>query len=203
MWHRRPVAPSDEQLIARVGVTSADDRKAIDRGPALLPLLDAVVADATVPMPRRMAATRVANEIRVRSLDAPPHVPPQAPPAGEARAYFSAGGQLASDGFHAQHAPLVFVDALYAAGATEVRVERSSLVAVLPLDTAARARLFAIYNGQVDEFGEEFGGEETAGHEMTEAEAIAIGHPEAAGEWVVDDLHVTDTGQATLTFWWD
>jgi hypothetical protein len=60
-----------------------------------------------------------------------------------------------------------------------------------------------MYNAEVDRFGEEFGGEETPGHEMTREEAIALGNPGAEGLWVVDDLHVTDTGQSTLTFWWD
>jgi hypothetical protein len=63
--------------------------------------------------------------------------------------------------------------------------------------------VFAIYNREVDTFGEEFGGEESTGHEITREEALAMGHPEAEGEWCVDDLHLTDTGQATITFWWD
>ena len=52
-------------------------------------------------------------------------------------------------------------------------------------------------------FGEDFGGADLAGHEMTGEEAIALGHPEAEGEWVADDLHITDTGQPTIPFWWD
>ena len=37
----------------------------------------------------------------------------------------------------------------------------------------------------------------------TEVRAEASIHPDPVGEWVVDDLHATDTGQRTLTFAWD
>lgn len=108
------------------------------------------------------------------------------------------------DVFMHHHDATAFVDALYAAGATLVEIHDTTvMVATLPSDPEARARVIAIYNAQVDEFGEEFGGEETPGHEMTREEAIAIGHPEAEGEWVGDDLHITDTGQSTISFWWD
>ena len=121
----------------------------------------------------------------------------------EARAWIARGEPLGGDCFVSHHDAGAFVDALYAAGATRVAVRANTLVATMPDDAGARARLFAIYNDEVDRFGEEFGGEETAGHAMTRDEAIAIGHPDAEGEWVVDDFHVADTGQATLTFWWD
>lgn len=121
----------------------------------------------------------------------------------EARAWIARGELFGGDCFVNHHDARAFVDALYGAGATRVAVRDNTLVATLPDDAGARARLFAIYNDEVDRFGEEFGGEETAGHEMTREEAIAIGHPEAEGEWVTDELHATDTGQSTLTFWWD
>lgn len=121
----------------------------------------------------------------------------------EARAWIARGEPLGGDCFVSYHDASAFVDALYAAGALLVEVRDNALVAALPSDPEARSRLFAIYNAEVDRFGEEFGGEETAGHAMTLEEAIAVGHPDAEGEWVVDDLHATDTGQPTLTFWWD
>jgi hypothetical protein len=121
----------------------------------------------------------------------------------EARAWIACGATFGGDCFVSHHDALGFVDALYAAGALRVEVHDGTLVATLPDDPGARSRLFAMYNSEVDRFGEEFGGEETAGHVMTLDEASAIGHPDAEGEWVADDLHVTDTGQSTLTFWWD
>ena len=121
----------------------------------------------------------------------------------EARAWIAGGGVFGGDGFVNHHDATAFVDALYAAGATLVEIHDTVMVATLPSDPEARARVISIYNAQVDEFGEEFGGEETPGHEMSREEAIAIGHPEAEGEWVVDDLHITDTGQSTISFWWD
>lgn len=121
----------------------------------------------------------------------------------EARAWIARGGTFGGDCFVSHHDALTFVDMLYAAGAPLVEVRDGTLVATLPDDPGARSRLFAVYNADVDRFGEEFGGEETAGHVMTLDEAIAIGHPDAEGEWVADDLHVTDTGQSALTFWWD
>ncbi|MEP6864902.1 MAG: hypothetical protein ABJE66_30060 [Deltaproteobacteria bacterium] len=199
--------PTIDELIAGIGMTDAKDRAAIAHGTALLPTLDALIANTEVALPRRMAATRVANEIRVRALDAPAAVAPAAvapvaPEGTEARAYFAAGGQL-GDGFHARHQPNELVDVLHAAGAVRVHVVRDCLIATLPEDPEARARLFAIYNAEVDVLGEEFGGEELDGHEMTDAEANAIGQPEAVGEWVVDGLHARDRGLATLTLWWD
>jgi hypothetical protein len=194
---------SNKDLIDKIGSTNAADRAAIERGPELLPELDAIVRDTTVPMPRRMAATRVANEIRVRALAAPPAPPPTvATVATDAREYFAAGGML-GDHFCAYRDPVAYVDALYAAGATNVQVERESLIATLPADPEARARLFAIYNREVEEFGEEFGGEEQQGHYITEAEAIEMGVPDAVGEFVLEDLRALDTGQPTITFWWD
>ena len=191
---------TDDDLIAKLGSTNANDRAIIERGTAMLPALDAIVADTAQPMPRRMAATRIANEIRAHALRAPaaPIVARVEPV--EARAYFAAGGTLQSD--HQQD-PAGFVERLYAAGAVRVTVsvDGSSLVAEVP--ASAREALFAIYNAQVDEYGEEFGGEEPPGHEMTADEAAAIGAPEAVGEWVVDDLHITDRGQSHLHFWWD
>jgi len=121
----------------------------------------------------------------------------------EARAWIARGETFGGDCFVSHHDPPAFVDALYAAGAPLVEVHDGTLVATLPDDPGARSRLFAIYNSEVDRFGEEFGGEETAGHAMTRDEAIGVGHPDAEGEWVTDDLHATDTGQSTLTFWWD
>lgn len=118
----------------------------------------------------------------------------------EARAYFAAGGAFHSD--HQQD-PRSFVEHLYAAGAVRVTVEGSRSLLVAELPSSGREPLFAIYNEQVDAYGEEFGGEETAGHEMTAEEAASIGAPEAVGAWVVDDFHVTDQGQKHLRFWWD
>jgi hypothetical protein len=121
----------------------------------------------------------------------------------EARLWGSRGGAFGGDCFVNHHDFGEFVEALYAAGAPLVRVVKHSLVATLPPEAAARARLIALYNREVDRFGEEFGGSQTPGHEMTAAEAAAVGQPDAAGEWVVDDLHVVDTGQPELHFWWD
>lgn len=121
----------------------------------------------------------------------------------EVRAWIARGETLGGDGFVRHHEALAFVDALYAAGSPLVEVRESRLVATLPDDPGARSRLVAMYNAEVDRCGEEFGGEETAGHAMTHDEAVAIGHPDAEGEWVTDDLHVSDMGQSTLTFWWD
>lgn len=120
----------------------------------------------------------------------------------EARAWFSGGGTLASDGFESYHGP-EFVEALYAAGATLVVVKDNTLVATLPESPEARAAVIAMYNAEFDRFDEDFGGEDGRGHAMTREEAIELGHPEAEGEWVVDDFHVEDTGQSTITFWWD
>lgn len=121
----------------------------------------------------------------------------------EARSWIARGGTFGGDCFVNHHEATSFVDALYAAGATLVEVRDHTLVVTLPDDRDARSRLFAMYNAEVDRFGEEFGGEETAGHEMTREEAVSIGVPDAEGEWVVDDLHVTENGQQTLSFWWD
>lgn len=121
----------------------------------------------------------------------------------EARAWIARGGELGSDGFANRHNASAFVESLYAAGALLVAIEKNMIVATLPSDVDARARVIAIYNREVDEFGEEFGGEEGPGHEMTRAEAEAIGHPEAEGEWVGEDLHISDTGQTRIRFWWD
>lgn len=191
---------TDDDLIAKLGSTNANDRAIVERGTAMLPALDAIVTETAQPMPRRMAATRVANEIRARALRAPVAPAVAQPEPGEARAYFAAGGTLHSD--HQQD-PAGFVEKLYAAGAVLVTVttDRASLVAELP--ASARDRLFAIYNAQVDQYGEEFGGEEPPGHEMTADEAAAIGAPDAAGEWVADDLRIADHGQSHLRFWWD
>ena len=118
----------------------------------------------------------------------------------DARAWF-AEGKMLGDGFLSYNA-LEYVDALYAAGATSVTVEDGSILMVgLPADPEARARLFAIYNGEVDKFDQDFGGEETPGHEMTAEEADLLGAE--PGEWIVDDLHAVDNGQTALHFWWD
>lgn len=121
----------------------------------------------------------------------------------EARTAIARGEVFGGDAFASDHDPTAFVEALYGAGALRVEVVEYSLVVTLPAEGEARARVIAMYNAEVDRFGEEFGGEELAGHEMTAEEAAAIGHPEAVGEWVVDDLHITDRGQQTITFWWD
>jgi hypothetical protein len=122
----------------------------------------------------------------------------------EAREWIGSGGVLTSDGFANHHNATQFVDALYAAGAVRVTVNSgTTLVATLPMEAHRRAPLFAIYNAEIDRFGEEFGGMDNPGHEMTRAEAAAIGQPEAEGRWVVDDFHVIDTGQLALRFWWD
>ncbi len=121
----------------------------------------------------------------------------------EARAWIAQGGVFGGDVFVNHDNASSFVDQLYAAGATLVVVGEATLIATLPTEAAARACVIAIYNREVDAFGEEFGGEETPGHEMTRDEAIAMGHPEAEGEWLTEDLHITDTGQATIKFWWD
>ena len=121
----------------------------------------------------------------------------------EARAWIARGEIFGGDCFVNHHDASAFVDALYAAGALLVEVRDDALVATLPVDPDARSRIFEMYNAELDRFGEEFGGAETAGHAMTRDEAIALGHPEAEGEWVADDLHATDTGQSTLAFWWD
>ncbi len=121
----------------------------------------------------------------------------------EARGVIARGGVFGGDGFGSHHDASAFVEGLYAAGATRVVVREHMLVATLPSDPTLRAAVLAIYDAEVDRFGEELGGEETQGHSMTRDEAIAVGHPEAEGEWVVDDFHVVDTGQTTITFWWD
>ena len=191
---------ADDDLLAKLGSTNANDRAIVARGTAMLPALDAIVADSAQAMPRRMAATRIANEIRAHALRAPASPEVGRVETTEARAYFAAGGTLHSD--HQQD-PTGFVESLYAAGAVlvTVSIDGSSLVAELP--TSARETLFAIYNAQVDKYGEEFGGEEPPGHEMTADEAVTTGAPEAVGEWVIDDLHITDHGQSHLRFWWD
>lgn len=121
----------------------------------------------------------------------------------EARAWIVRGETFGGDCFVNHHDALAFVGALYAAGTPLVEVHDGTLVATLPDEPGARSRLFAMYNSEVERFGEELGGGETAGHVMTRDEAIAIGHPDVEGEWVVDDFQVTDTGQSALTFWWD
>ncbi len=117
----------------------------------------------------------------------------------EARAWFAAGNRL-GDGFLDYDAN-EYIDALYAAGATSVMVAGRMLVVGLPPDREARARLIAIYNREVDKFDQEFGGEEPPGHAMTAEEAARLGA--MPGEWIVDDLHITETGQTTLRFAWD
>src|ERR1700709_2796136 len=116
----------------------------------------------------------------------------------EARAWMAAGGCLASDGFKSENAPRAFVDELYAAGATlvEVRDDDALLVVHVPPDAERRARFFAIYNEEAELYGEGFGGEEPLGHEMTAEEALAFGNPDAEGQWVLDSLLITDTGQS-------
>lgn len=121
----------------------------------------------------------------------------------EARDWIERGGVFGGDGFVNHHNASSFVNELYSAGATLVEVNDDTLVATLPTDAAARARIIGIYNREIDEFGEEFGGEDTQGHEIARDEAIAMGHPEAEGEWVVEDFHIVDTGQEKIRFWWD
>jgi hypothetical protein len=124
----------------------------------------------------------------------------------EARELLSQGAvSFGGDAFVSAHAFADYVEQLYSAGAPRVTVARQNtvLVVTLPDDAVGRAKLFAMYNAEVDRFDEDFGAEESPGHEMTHAEALAMGRPEAEGEWVVDDLHATDTGQSTLSFWWD
>jgi len=193
-----------DELLARLGNSDAAARQLVDLGPAVLPRLDALAVDPTVSKHARQAASLVADHIRCRALTAPAVPPARALPDGDARAYFAAGGVLKGDGFQAGHDPAAFVDALFAAGAVNVVVrDHDSLVVTLPAAADARARLIAIYNHEVERYGEDFGGEEPAGHEMTLEEATERGTPELAGEWVVDTLEVADTGQPTLTFWWD
>ncbi len=192
-----------KKLIERIGVTDAANRAAIEYGPALLPALEVLIADPAVENARRMIANRIAYEIRDRDFRAPPASAPIVVADGEARAYFTAGGSLASDGFHTGHEPLEYVDALYAAGALNVSVHQASLVVELPHDPGARRALFEMYNVEVDRFDQDFGGEQPPGHEITAAEAASLGDPNAEGEWMVTDLHIADTGQLTLAFWWD
>lgn len=192
-----------KKLVERIGVTEAANRAAIEYGPALLPALEALVADTAVDKSRRMTASRIASAIRDRDFRAPPAAASIVVEDGEARGYFTAGGRLASDGFHAAHEPLEYVNTLYAAGALTVHVQQDCLVVELPHDPVARRELFALYNAEVDRFDQDFGGEQPPGHEITAAEAAALGDPSAEGEWMATELHIADTGQLTLTFWWD
>ncbi len=190
-------------LLAKLGNSDRAARDLIDLSEAALPAVDALASDETQRAEARRAASLVAHQIRTRALRAPPA--PVAPPAsGEARAALASGATFGGDGLHARHDAGDFVEQLYASGAVRVEiVERGTLLVTLPDDAVARARLFDIYNAEVDELGEEFGGEEGSGHAMTADEARAIGAPEAEGEWVLDDLHIGDTGQRTLRFCWD
>ena len=196
-------------LLARLGNSDRAARELIELGEMALAAVDALAADPTQRLEARRAASLVAHQIRDRLMRAPA-APVAAPawPGGEieARAWIARGGTISGDGFGARHEARTFIEALYAAGSPHVAVTEHArvLVAALPAaDPDARAHLIAVYNAEVDALGEEFGGEETAGHALTRDEAIALGHPEAEGEWCVDDLHVADTGQLALRFGWD
>jgi hypothetical protein len=183
----------DERRTRLLGYLGGADhvvRGIIDLGPAALDDLDAIAADATQPRELRLKASRIGHEIRDRAMRAPaaPPLPTPAPVA-------------LGDGFHCRYQLEEFVARLHTAGAVSVLLDGDTLVATLPHDPAARARLFAIYNAEVDELGEEFGGEAPAGHEMTAEEAAEVGAE--VGEWVVDDFHARDAGQEHLRFWWD
>lgn len=106
----------------------------------------------------------------------------------EARAFLEQHPQgLDSNKFDRTGKAAAYVEALYRAGAVRVRVDglleagqrATTLVVELPADPAQREALFGMYNTEVAEYGESFGGEET------------------------DPDPVTESGQRTLTFWWD
>ncbi|MFO0576163.1 MAG: hypothetical protein U1A78_19340 [Polyangia bacterium] len=114
--------------------------------------------------------------------------PKSADPRPEARAFLKQHPQgLDSNKFDRTGKAAAFVEALYQAGAVQVRVDglreggqrATTLVAELPEDPAQRAALFGMYNTEVEQYGESFGGEET------------------------DPDPVTERGQRTLTFFWD
>lgn len=94
---------------------------------------------------------------------------------------------LDSNKFDRRGKAAAYVEALYQAGAVQVRVDglsesgqrATTLVVELPSDPAQRQALFGMYNTEVEEFGEGFGGEQT------------------------DPDPVAENGQRTLTFWWD
>lgn len=106
----------------------------------------------------------------------------------EARAFLEQHPQgLDSNKFDRAGKAAAYVEALYRTGAVRVRVDglrdrgqrATGLVVELPGDPAQREALFRMYNTEVAEYGEGFGGEET------------------------DPDPVTEGGQRTLTFWWD
>ena len=164
-------------------------RGIIDLGPVALDDLDAIAADATLERELRFKASRIGHEIRDRAMRAPPAAPPAARP------------DALGDGFHCRYVLDEFVARLDAAGAVTVLLDRDTIMVTLPDDPPQRARLFELYNAEVDALGEGFGGEEPTGHEMTAEEAVACGAE--VGDWVVDDLHARDAGQTHLQFWWD
>jgi len=192
-------------LVERLGTTDAVARELIDIGESALATVDACAAAPARPVQVRRAASLVAHHIRERMMRGPaaPGVESSAE-AVEAREWLAQGRRFGGDSFQ-RHDAREFVDRLYQAGAAHVTIGAGGdiMIVQLPEEPAARQRLFAIYNTEVDELGEEFGGEDTRGHEMTLEEARAIGAPEAVGEWVVDDLHVHDSGQTVLRFCWD
>jgi hypothetical protein len=75
---------------------------------------------------------------------------------------------------------LAFLDELAQSGATWQQTDEDMLLVSLP-EAADRTSVFALYNREVDELGESFGGE---------ADADADGH-------------VVDRGQHQLAFGWD
>lgn len=52
------------------------------------------------------------------------------------------------------------------------------------------ARILALYNAAVDQYGDQFGERERR-------------HAADNGDWVVDDRHALDIGQDAIRLWWD
>ena len=109
-----------------------------------------------------------------------------------------------------------YLNELYWAGAEQVLIDLDEVVrpdtaepvapaltVVLPTNPEKRSRIFELFYREAEQFGQDFGGDDGQYREMTRAEAEELGDPSLEGELIYIDDPLADTGQKTLTFWWD
>lgn len=136
----------------------------------------------------------------------------------EARDWFTCHPKafLAGNRFDNRAGIFSYLNELYRAGAEQVLIDldevvrpdteepaASSLTVVLPADPEKRSLIFELFNQEVEQFGQDFGGDDGQFRELTLEEAEALGDPSLEGELVYSDGPLADTGQQALTFWWD
>lgn len=123
---------------------------------------------------------------------------------------------LAGNRFDNRDELFSYLNELYQAGAEQILIDLDevvrpetaepcgqALIVVLPTESEKRSLIFELFNQEVEQFGQDFGGDDGQSREMTLEEAQALGDPSLEGELVYIDSPLADTGQQTLTFWWD